>query len=255
MTRPAEVLIGDLCIDNIGRRRALDIIAGWLSEPSDRARTVLTPNVDYVVKARRDPGFRDAVNGADLRVADGMWIVYASRIAGRPLRATVTGRLLIPAVAEICAERGASIGFFGAGPGVSAEAARRLKSAFPALHVRHAISPPMGLLIGSEPDLELVDAISKDPPAVLFVGLGAPKQELWIATHRDRMPGTVVLGIGAGIDITAGRFREAPAWATRTGFEWAIRLVQEPRRLGRRYLVDDPWILWWALKTRLWGRP
>lgn len=245
------VRIADLDIDDVGPGEVARRVRAWLGEPMPSARRIVTPNADYVVKAHSDRDFRTAVNGADLRVPDGMWIVYASRIAGRSLRGTVTGRLLVPSLAEVAAAHPCSIALFGAAPGVAAEAARRLRRRHPDLRVTAAISPPMGLIPGSPVDTALVRQLEADPPAILFVGLGAPRQELWMAHHVHDLPGTVVVGVGAGLDLVAGRFRTAPAWMTRVGLEWAFRLAQEPRRLARRYLVDDPWIIAWALRARM----
>lgn len=249
------VRIADLDIDDVDPGEVSRRVRAWLGEPTPSARRIVTPNADYVVKAHRDPDFRRAVNGADLRVPDGMWVVYASRIAGRPLHGTVTGRLLVPSLAEIAAGDRRSIALFGAPPGVAAEAARRLQRRHPDLRVTDAISPPMGLIPGSAADTLLVERLKADPPAILFVGLGAPRQELWMAHHVHDLPGTVMVGIGAGLDLVAGRFRTAPAWMTRVGLEWAFRLAQEPRRLARRYLVDDPWIIVWALRARVGRAP
>jgi N-acetylglucosaminyldiphosphoundecaprenol N-acetyl-beta-D-mannosaminyltransferase len=250
---PAVVAIADLSIHDVDPGETDSIVASWLSNPGPRARFVCTPNVDYVVRSRRDERFRDAINAADLRVPDGMWIVYASRLAGQPLRASVTGRMLLPRLAAHCRDERRSIGIVGAADGVAAIAAARLTADYPGLQVRHAISPPMPFIVGSPPDLEILAALKADPVDLLFVALGAPKQEIWMREHRDDLPGTVLVGVGAGVDIVAGRYREAPRWMTRVGLEWLFRLVQEPRRLARRYLVDDPWILLWALKTRLSG--
>ena len=250
---PPIVPIGDLLIHDVDADQTDYLIASWLSNPSSEARYVCTPNVDYVVKSRRNESFREAINAADLRVPDGMWIIYASRLAGRPLRASVTGRMLLPRLAAHCRDAGRSIGIVGAADGVAARAAARLKAAYPGLNVRHTISPPMGFLVGSQADNEILAALRADPVDLLFVALGAPKQEIWMHEHRDDLPKTVLIGVGAGVDIVAGRFREAPRWMTRVGLEWLFRLAQEPRRLARRYLVDDPWILLWALKTRIFG--
>lgn len=254
MTESPAVRIGSLVVHDVTPAEAHEVMASWLGRPDGIGRYVCTPNVDYVVRAERDQRFRAAINEADLRVPDGMWIVYASRIAGRPLRATVTGRMLVPTLAAACRDRGLAFGLMGAAPGVAATAAARLVEAHPGLAISHAISPPMGFVVGSEADRAIVREISAEPPAVLCVGLGAPKQELWMQAHRAELPATVLVGVGAGIDITAGRFRTAPAWMTRWGFEWLFRLAQEPRRLAQRYLVDDPWILWWAIRTRVIGR-
>ena len=252
--KPAVVQIGDILLDDVGPAQADVIISQWLLSPGPRARCVCTPNVDHVVRSRLDERLREAINAADLRVPDGMWIVYASRLAGRSLRESVTGRLLLPRLAAYCRDAGLSIGIVGAGPGVAAAAAARLVALNPGLRVGHTIAPPMGFVVGSTADEEIVSAIRNRPVDLLFVALGAPKQEIWMHQHRSELPGMVLIGVGAGVDIVAGRFREAPPWMTRVGLEWLFRLAQEPRRLARRYLRDDPWILWWALWARLGRR-
>jgi N-acetylglucosaminyldiphosphoundecaprenol N-acetyl-beta-D-mannosaminyltransferase len=215
---------------------------------------VVTPNVDYVVRANRDAAFRAAINGGVLRVPDGMWIVYASRLAGTPLQGTVTGRLLLPAVAARAASERLPIALFGAGPGIADTVADRLRRRFPGLDVVATVTPPRNLIVGSPEDLACVDRLLERPFAVLFVALGAPKQELWMQAHVARFSGATAVGVGAAFDIESGRFRPAPAWMTRWGLEWLVRLAQEPRRLARRYLIDDPWILWWAVRRRVEAR-
>jgi N-acetylglucosaminyldiphosphoundecaprenol N-acetyl-beta-D-mannosaminyltransferase len=253
MGQAAVVSIGPITVHDVTPAEVDAHIEAWLGGLSGHGRYVCTPNVDYVFRARSDEAFREAIEGADLRVPDGMWIVRASRIAGRPLRTTVTGRLLLPRWAERCRDAGWSLGMLGAGPGVADAAARRLRARLPGLRITHAITPPMGFEVGSELDREILARLVADPPDLLFVALGAPKQELWMLRHRDELPTTLMIGVGAAFDIEAGRFRRSPDWATRLGLEWLVRLAQEPRRLWRRYLVDDPWILWWAFSTRLRG--
>jgi N-acetylglucosaminyldiphosphoundecaprenol N-acetyl-beta-D-mannosaminyltransferase len=246
-----QIRIGDITVHDVLTSETDRVIWDWLAAPAVRARCVCTPNVDYVVRSRKNTAFREAIEASDLRVPDGMWIVYASRIAGRPLRETVTGRLLLPRLAEYCWGTGRAISLFGAAPGVAALAADKLTATFPGLHVRHAISPPVDFQIGGAQDAEFVAELASNPPSILFVALGAPKQEIWMQLHAAELPGTVMIGVGAALDVVARRVREAPTWMTRTGLEWLFRLAQEPRRLARRYLIDDPWILWWAISVRL----
>jgi N-acetylglucosaminyldiphosphoundecaprenol N-acetyl-beta-D-mannosaminyltransferase len=252
-TRDARphVMIGSIEIHDVTPEETDAQVKQWLDEQAESGRYVCTPNVDYVVRSRRDLAFREAINGADLRVPDGMWIVYAARLAGRPLRATVTGRLLVPRFAEYCGRTDRSIGLLGAGPGVAEQAADRLRADHPGLRVLCAITPPTPFVLGSPEDEAIAAALQADPPDLLFVALGAPKQEMWMQRHAAQLPGTVMIGVGAAFDVLAGRVREAPAWMTRVGLEWLFRLAQEPSRLARRYLIDDPWILWWAATTRL----
>lgn len=243
------VRIGDLEIHNVGFDDAVEEI--WRLVEAGSGGVVCTPNADYVVRARRDHVFREAIAAADLRVPDGMGIVYASRIAGRPIRSTVTGRLLLPALAVRAAGAGVPITLFGAQPGVAAVAARRLKARFPDLRIDRALSPPADFGVGSADDARVVATMRGARPRILFVALGAPKQEIWMQRHRADFDSGVLIGVGAAFDIVAGRFREAPGWMTAVGLEWLFRLAQEPRRLARRYLIDDPWIIRWAVDTRL----
>ena len=244
------VAIGDLSLHDVDAAQADEIIKYWLASPSS-CRLVCTPNVDYVFRARSDVQFRAAVQSCDLRVPDGMWVVYASRIAGRPLRATVTGRLLLPRLAAHCRDVGLPIAMVGAGPGVAQRAADVLRRRCPGLKVVFCGTPAMGFTVGSDADAAMVRELANTGPALIFVALGAPKQETWMERHRAELGTAVVIGVGQAFDVVAGTVREAPEWMTRVGLEWMFRLAQQPRRLARRYLVDDPWILWWALRTRL----
>jgi N-acetylglucosaminyldiphosphoundecaprenol N-acetyl-beta-D-mannosaminyltransferase len=250
---PQVVQIGSIFLDNVTTDEADAQIKSWLAADDASARYVCTPNVDYVIRSGRDPIFRAAINAANLRVPDGMWIIYASRLAGRPLRGTVTGRLLLPRFAGYCAGKGLTMGVMGAGPGVAQAAAEKLEADYPGLRIVHAITPPKPFVVGSTEDAAIVATLKAERPALLFVALGAPKQEIWMKAHAAELAPTVVIGVGAALDVVAGKVREAPRWMTRTGMEWLFRLAQEPRRLARRYLWDDPRILIWALGTRIRG--
>lgn len=226
---------------------AVETIVQWAADGS--GGYVCTPNVDHIVQARRDPAFRVAILGARLRVPDGMGIVYGTWLARRSLRGTVTGRLLPEAVGIRLREKGLSLGLVGGGPGVASAAAAALESHD--ARVSAAISPSMGLVLGSPEDQEIVAQLRNSGARVVFVGLGAPKQELWMADHSADLPNTVLVGIGAALDVLAGRFRAAPRWMTRFGLEWLYRLLHEPRRLARRYLWDDPRFFAWMIGAGL----
>jgi N-acetylglucosaminyldiphosphoundecaprenol N-acetyl-beta-D-mannosaminyltransferase len=226
--------------------QTVGLIVSWAAD--DSGGYICTPNVDHVVMARRNRGFRAAILSARLRVPDGMGIVYGSRIAGTPLPATVTGRLLPAAVIRALIPRGMATAVYGGLPGVAERAASNLERDGGSVA---SVEAPMGLDVGSPADLASVEALRATGAKVVFVGLGAPKQELWMAAHAADLPGVVLVGVGAALDILAGRFRPAPGWMTRIGLEWAYRLAQEPRRLARRYLWDDPRFFMWALDARL----
>jgi N-acetylglucosaminyldiphosphoundecaprenol N-acetyl-beta-D-mannosaminyltransferase len=243
-----QIVIDTIVMDDIGIRAAVDLIVRWGRDGS--GGYVVTPNVDYVVRARRDPAFRAIIDAARLRLPDGMGVVYGARLAGLRLRGTVTGRLLPQAVARH--PDSPRLALVGGRPGASERAAERLRAA--GADVSVTSSPPMGFRIGGPEDQAAVRALAAAQPEVLFVGLGSPKQDRWMARHAVELPRTVMVGIGAGIDVLGGRQAAAPAWMTRVGLEWAYRLIHEPRRLARRYLWEDPRFFWWMLRAR-WRSP
>lgn len=240
-----NVVLAGIPIDDIGMRGTAERIVAWSQDGS--FGIVCTPNVDYLVRARRDPEFRAAILKARVRVPDGMGIIYGARLAGTRLRHTVTGRLLPKAVVEAADGEQVPIALFGAAPGVAERAAIALRAA--GGNVVEAFGPKMGFVVGSAEDEEATARLAISGARVIFVGLGAPKQEAWMAVHEHELK-SVLVGIGAGLDIIGGRVAEAPRWMTRLGLEWAFRLVHEPQRLARRYLVDDPPFFWWMIRAR-----
>lgn len=239
-----RVELEGVTVDDIGFDAAVDALIDWARDGS--GGYMVTTNVDYLVRAHRDPAFRRLLDGARLRVPDGMGVVYGARLAGRALRGTVTGRLLPQAVAR--RPDAPPIALMGGLPGAGEPAVRRLESdgAKVALHV----SPPMGFEIGGADDMAAVEQLRNARPGIVFVGLGSPKQDRWMAAHAADLPGVAMVGIGAGIDVLGGMQPEAPAWMTRVGVEWAYRLFHDPRRLARRYLWDDPRFFWWMWRAR-----
>jgi N-acetylglucosaminyldiphosphoundecaprenol N-acetyl-beta-D-mannosaminyltransferase len=245
-----RVEIAGIPIDDISFDATVQLITAWARDGS--GGYVYTPNVDDIVKARRLPDFRRALLGARLRVPDGMGIVYGSRLAGVPLRGTVTGRLLPAAIAKQLGGRPPGIAFFGGKPGVTQAAADSIRARGGL--VTAAVSPTMGFAIGSDEDAALTTELRQSAPGIVFVSLGAPRQALWMAEHATDLPGVVLVGVGAAVDVLAGAIPAAPAWMTRVGLEWAFRLGKEPRRLARRYLIDDPRFFGWMLEQRLGRR-
>jgi exopolysaccharide biosynthesis WecB/TagA/CpsF family protein len=242
-----RVELAGISFDDIGTERTVALIREWSADGSNGF--VCTPNVDYVVRADRDPDFREALEAARIRVPDGMGVVYGSRIAGRPISQTVTGRLLPEAlIGAVPRPADLPIALFGGEPGVAEGAAERLTAM--GATVAAAFGPGMNFVVGSSEDARCVTRLKESSASVFFVGLGAPKQEIWMARHWTELPG-VLVGIGAGLDVLAGRVPEAPRWMTGVGLEWLFRLAHEPRRLARRYLWDDPQFFVWMLQSRL----
>lgn len=200
---------------------------------------VVTPNVDHVCRFHRDADFRKAYLNADIVLCDGTPILWASRLLRRPLREKLSGSDLVFTMSEFAARRALSVFLFGAAEGVAELAAQRLKKAYPGLRVAGVYSPPFGFM--KDPRLigESVRIVRDAKPDICYVALGAPLQEFWIQNHGVQCDVPVMIGVGGSLDFAAGRLRRAPVWAQNAGVEWVWRLIQEPRRLWRRYLIED----------------
>jgi N-acetylglucosaminyldiphosphoundecaprenol N-acetyl-beta-D-mannosaminyltransferase len=224
-------------IDAVDQRRAQEAIEGWIAR---RQRGyVCVSNVHSVMEARRDASLRAVFNGAGLAVPDGMPLVWVGRLRGcRDVR-RVYGPDLTLQLCERAARGAYACYFYGGGPGVAERLAETLSRRFPGLRVVGAEAPPFRPLTPEE-DEEAVRRINAASPDVVFVGLGCPKQERWMAEHRERLQAPVLLGVGAAFDFHTGRVPQAPRWMMGAGLEWLFRLLQEPRRLWRRYLVYNP---------------
>ena len=215
---------------------AVDTIVAWASKCS--ARTVGVATVNNVMESYDDDTFRRVMNGCDLVTPDGMPLVWALSLLGVAGATRVCGPQLTPLLLARAEERGIAVGFYG-GDEETLDALRRVAAQrWPSLRVAYAHSPPFRSLTAEE-DAEIVGGIMGAGVQLLFVGLGCPKQERWMAEHADRLP-IVTIGVGAAFDFLAGSKRQAPRVLQRIGLEWAFRLVSEPRRLWRRYLRQNP---------------
>ena len=237
--RPAaagRVAVGGILLDNVGLSGAIDRLREFVL--SAQPHQVVTVNLDFVTIASRDPSFRTTLNGADLAVADGMPLVWLSRLKGQPLVERVTGVELVAESCRMAAELGASVFLLGAAPGVAEHAARRLVRMYPGLIIAGTYSPPFGPL-GPRENERIVEMIRGAAPEFLFVALGAPRQDQWIREFQPELRVPVAMGVGCVLDVLAGSVSRAPLWMQRAGLEWAFRMGQEPQRLWRRYLLED----------------
>lgn len=215
---------------------------------------VTTPNVDIVRQASDDPALARLVAGAPLVVLDGAPVSLAGRIAGRPPVPRVPGASLVGPLASAAADVGAPVLLLGGRPGASERAAAGLAATIPGLRIAEHC-PPYGFDEDLEQWARVVSAVGECDGGIVFCGFGFPKQERLMAEMSLLFPGTWFLGVGAAIDFLAGEVPRAPRWVQRAGFEWAFRLVVEPRRLARRYLVEGmPFaaqLLGWAIRQRM----
>ena len=199
-------------------------------------RFVVTPNLDHSMQLQTNAALRRAYADAALVIADGWPVVLASHLFGTPLPGRVTGSDLVPALLEAASERDPlRIFLLGAAPGVAQRAAIRVERDYPGAIVVGTRSPEFGFERDAAENSKILAHVEESKADVLVVGLGAPKQELWVHAHQDRIRANVALCVGATIDFLAGERSRAPEWVQRVGAEWVHRMMSEPRRLGPRY--------------------
>jgi N-acetylglucosaminyldiphosphoundecaprenol N-acetyl-beta-D-mannosaminyltransferase len=209
---------------------------------------VCVTSVHGIMTARTDSAFRNILNNADIATPDGMPVVWALRSFGHRGQRRVYGPTLMLQICQNASERGHKVFLYGGRPESLEDLRRNLVGRFPALQISGAFSPPFRPLTPEE-DAEVVRTIRDSGADLVFVGISTPKQENWMWAHKSKLPGVVMIGVGAAFDFHAGRVRQAPVWLQKHGLEWFYRLMMEPQRLWRRYLLQTPLFLpLWALQ-------
>ena len=247
-----KVVIMGIPFDNLDIDQAVDRVFHFIDEyPQDnRPRLVATVNVDFLINTHswklnrsRHPELLEILRNADLVTADGMPIVWASKLMGTRLKQRVAGADLVPKLAEQAAKRKKSIFFLGGREGIAEMAAQTLKSKHPDLIISGALSPVVHvegqeLLWVERDDLPIVNTINASGADILLIGFGNPKQELWFHRNKNKLNVPVSIGIGGTYDFIVGTVSRAPAWMQNSGLEWIYRLTQDPKRLVKRYFID-----------------
>lgn len=211
----------------------------WAGETYHTCRYVVTPNVNHVVTFQDNDGLQAAYRDASLVVVDGKPVLLASRLLGKRLPGLVPGSDLCPVLFDTAVKQsGLRVFLLGAGDGVAERAARVIQARWPWISVCGYYTPPMGFNSESHENAEVIDCINAAQPDVLLIGLGAPKQEIWIHAMRAQLHVKVALCIGAAIDFLAGEKTRAPKWMRFVGLEWLHRALSEPKRLAGRYWHD-----------------
>jgi N-acetylglucosaminyldiphosphoundecaprenol N-acetyl-beta-D-mannosaminyltransferase len=196
-----------------------------------------------------DGAIRTVLNSVDIAATDGMPLVWALRSFGAKRQQRVYGPDLTLAMCGQAARLGHRVFLYGGRPNTLGLLCDRLKARFPSLQIVDAYAPPFRPLTLEE-DRAAIERILASDADIVFVGIGAPKQERWMLEHRAQLPGVVMLAVGAAFDFHAGTVRQAPRWMQRSGLEWLFRLCAEPKRLWRRYLVVNPlFLVMWALQS------
>lgn len=235
-------------VDNLTMDEALVEIDKLIQE--NKIAYVVTPNVDHIVQLERGGELCKVYEDADLILTDGKPLIWISKWYGTPIKEKISGSDLFPLLCEMAEEKGYSMFFLGAADGVAAKAAENLKKKYKGLNVVGTYSPPYGFE-KDEAEMEKIEKTIIDAhPHILIVGLGCPKQELFILHNKERLGVPLSLGLGASLDFEAGNIKRAPKWMANHGLEWLFRITQDPKRLAKRYLVDDKMIFRLAVKYR-----
>ncbi len=214
-------------VDNVTHEEAVQKIMDMLYESGNHA--VFTPNSEILLLAYKDPEFCDILNSADLLTADGIGVVYASKILNNPLPERVAGFDMASNLVDIIAETGHRLYLFGGKPGVAEQAEKNLKEKYPLINI---VGTHNGYFAPEEVD-SIIDDINKSRADLVFVCLGAPTQEKWIFNNKHKLNCHVMMGIGGSLDVFAGVAERAPEIWCDLGLEWLYRLIKEPRRIGR----------------------
>lgn len=232
-------------VSAINQKSALSEIEAWIDRREKQY--VCVTGVHGVMESQKDSELLEIHNSSGLTTPDGMPLVWCARYAGADSVARVYGPDLMLNVSAASVERGWSHYYYGAGPGVPEALEENLKAKFPGLKVVGTYSPPFRELSDEECQ-EIAREINRVAPDIVWVGLSTPKQEKWMARFRPLLEAPVIIGVGAAFDMHAGRARRAPTWIQNAGLEWAFRLSQEPKRLWRRYLYNNPVFIWRILR-------
>ncbi len=245
---PPVITLFGMKIDAVDMQTAVERVMQWCAEPRDEpCRYVVTPNVDHAVMFQTDDRLRSSYQGAAMVLADGAPVVLASRLLRKSLPERVAGSDLVPALFEAVSNSHDSsraalrVFLLGAGPGVADRAADVIQQRWSGVEVVGTLSPPMGFENDETENQRILDAVAVCQPDLVLIGLGAPKQELWIGSHADRLEAKAALCIGATIDFLAGEKSRAPRVMQKLGLEWVHRMATEPSRLAKRY-ARDAWI-------------
>lgn len=235
-------------IDNITMTEAIDHIEECIQ--LRKIGQVITPNVDQIVRMETDSYFKEICDNAELLLTDGHPLLWIAKWYKTPIKEKICGSDLVPKLCEVAAQKGYSVFFLGAAPGVARRATDRLKEKFPNLKIAGVYSPPIGFE-KDQKELNKINQVLYDSHAdMLFVGMGVPKQDIFIYENMNKYQIPMSFSIGGAIDFIAGEQKRAPKWMSKIGMEWFYRLCQSPKRMFKRYIIDDSKILKLAWKYR-----
>lgn len=223
-------------------------VSQWIESERNHAHYIIQTNVSTVVNARNNAAYLQTLGLASLSVPDGMPLVWLLRLKGHKIKDRVYGPDLMLLLCEEAARKGWRCFLYGGKPGVPEQLREVLQSRFPGIQIVGTYSPPFKELSAQE-DAEICALINATKPDIVWVGLGSPKQDIWMYEHRDKVDAAVLHGVGAAFDFLTGQVKQAPRWMMKAGLEWLFRLFQEPRRLWRRYTITNAKFIYYLLRN------
>jgi N-acetylglucosaminyldiphosphoundecaprenol N-acetyl-beta-D-mannosaminyltransferase len=244
-----KIHIADVPIHNLNMQETLEMIEEFIAK---REPVYLgSINADMIVRCHHDKDFARYYQRCHLCLTDGVPILWASKFLGTPLKEKVAGSDLVPQICALASVRDYRIFFLGGRPGAAEGAKTNLLKKYPSLEIVGVYAPPFGFERDAQ-ELERIEAMIKEArPDILLVGLGAPKQERWISQYYQHLNVPVMMGVGATFEFIAGVVKRAPQWMQKSGLEWFWRLMMEPKRLWKRYLIEDMQFFGLVLKQKV----
>lgn len=244
----ARIKFMNTCIDNLTMSETLNEIDKLIQKK--KCSYVVTPNVDHIVRLEKDEELQKVYKNASLVLTDGKPLIWISKWYKTPIKEKISGSDLFPRVCQLAANKNYTIYLLGAAEGVADTAARNLMKKYPGLNIVGTYSPPFGFEKNEQEMNKIKTQIQDVHPDILIVGLGCPKQEKFMYYHCKELGVPISFGLGASIDLEAGNIKRAPKWMSNHGLEWLYRFSKEPKRLFKRYFVDDIKIIQVARKYR-----
>lgn len=249
---PSRCIVASVPVDRLTMKQAVEqVLEALRNGLSRKPFLIMGPNAQLVTLAQRNRRFAAALKASDLNIPDGVSILIAAKMLGTPVPERVTGGDMMEQLCEKAAQHHLRVFFLGGLPGAADQAALQLQSRYPGLSIAGTYCPPLGFEHDPIESTHIRQIITVAAPDLLFVAFGAPKQEIWIHENCGTLPVKAALSVGAAFDTQAGLRKRAPEWTHKIGMEWFYRLLQEPRRLWRRYLVGNTYFLYLVLKQCL----
>lgn len=224
-------------IDNLTMHETLEEIERLIQK--NGSSYVVTPNVDHIVQLETNEELQAVYKNASLILTDGKPLLWIAKLYKTPIKEKISGSDLFPILCKLAAEKGYRMFFLGAAEGIATKAAENLMKRYSGLQVVGTYSPPYGFEKDENEMAKIENMIKKNKPHILIVGLGCPKQERFMLHNCEQLGVPISFGLGASFDFESGNIKRAPKWMANNGLEWLFRMMQDPKRMFRRYIIND----------------